>query len=133
MLFRKAKSLFYYRKFSACGKDIRKTWQVINSVIRPSFLPPSVPLSVVIDRKNVEGELKVQDAFASYFANTDKTTASSVRPSSPVPDFGSYLGPSCPKPMALEPVSEAEIARVVNGLTGSSSSGPDRIPTKVVK
>ena len=35
--------------------------------------------------------------------------------------------------MALEPVSEAEIARIVNCLRGSSSSGPDRIPTKVVK
>ena len=35
--------------------------------------------------------------------------------------------------MAMEPVSEAEIARIVNCLRGSSSSGPDRIPTKVVK
>ena len=68
-LWRKAKSLFCYRKFSVCGKDIRKTWQVINSIIRPSFLPPSVPSSVVIDGKNVEGELKVQEAFTSYFAN----------------------------------------------------------------
>ena len=132
-LCRRAKSLFYHRKFSACGKDIRKTWQVINSVIRPSFLPPSVPSSVVIDGKNVEGELKVQDAFTSYFANIGKTTASSVSPSSYLPDFRSYLGPPCPKSMALEPVSEAEIARIVNCLRGSSSSGPDRIPTKVVK
>jgi len=54
-LCRRAKSLFYHRKFSACGKDIRKTWQVINSVIRPFFLPPYVPSSVVIDGKNVEG------------------------------------------------------------------------------
>ena len=35
--------------------------------------------------------------------------------------------------MALEPVSEAEIAKIVNCLRGSSSSGPDHILTKVVK
>ena len=35
--------------------------------------------------------------------------------------------------MGLERVSEGEIARIVNSLRGSSSSGPDRIPTKVVK
>ena len=35
--------------------------------------------------------------------------------------------------MALEPISETEIARIVNCLRGSSSSGPDRVPTKVVK
>ncbi|KAK2703773.1 hypothetical protein QYM36_017905 [Artemia franciscana] len=34
-------------------------------------------------------------------------------------------GPPCPKSMALEPVSEAEIAKIVNCLRGSSSSGPD--------
>ena len=35
--------------------------------------------------------------------------------------------------MALEPIYEVEIARIVNGLKGFSSSGPDRISTKVVK
>jgi len=87
----------------------------------------------VIDGKNSEGELKVQDAFTSYFANIGKTTASSVSPSFSLPDFRSYLGLPCPRSMALEPVSEAEVARIVNCLRGSSSSGPDRIPTKVVK
>ena len=87
----------------------------------------------MINGKNVEGELKVQDTFTSYLANISKTTASSVTPSSSLPDFRSYLGLPCPRSMVLEPVSEAEIARIVNGLRGSSSSGPDHIPTKVVK
>ena len=34
--------------------------------------------------------------------------------------------------MALEPIYEAE-TRIVNGLKDFSSSGPDRISTKVVK
>ena len=42
-----------------------------------------------------------------------------------------FFGEPYPKSMALEPVSE--IARIVNGLRGISSSGPDRISTKVVK
>ena len=83
--------------------------------------------------ENVEGELKVQDTFTSYFANSGQTTAPSVGPSSSLPDFRSYRGPPCPKSMTLEPVSEAEIARIVNGLRGSSSAGSDCIPTKVVK
>ena len=87
----------------------------------------------MIDGKNTEGELKVQDAFTSCFANIGKTRASSVNPSSSLPDFRSYLGPPCPKSMGLEPVFEAEISRIVNDLRGFSSSGPDRIPTKVVK
>ncbi|KAK2706649.1 hypothetical protein QYM36_014634, partial [Artemia franciscana] len=45
----------------------------------------------------------------------------------------SYHGPPCPKSMPLEPVSDAETARIVNDSRGSSPSGPDRIPIKVVK
>ena len=86
-LCRKAKLLFYYRKFYACVKDISKTWQVINSVIRPSSLPPSVHLIVVVDGKNIEGELKVQDAFTSYFANIDKAASSSLSLSFSLPGF----------------------------------------------
>jgi hypothetical protein len=98
---------------------------VINSVIRPSSLLPSDPSSIAMEGENVEGELKVQDALTSYFANIGKTTASSVSPYSSLPDLRSYLGPPCPKSMAFEPASEAEIASFVNGLRGSLSSGPD--------
>ena len=73
----------------------------------------------MIDGKNVEGELKVQNAFTFYFAIIGENTASSVSPSSSLPDFRSYLGPACPKSMALEPLSGAEINRIVNGSRGS--------------
>ena len=132
-LCRKAKSLYYSNKFSECGKDIRKTWQVINSVLKPSSRTSSVPSSLLVDGVVVEGELSVQEAFTSYFANIGKTTASSVSSSPSQPDYKSYLGPPCLQSMALDPVSEVEIARIVNRLKGSSSSGPDCISTKVVK
>jgi len=87
----------------------------------------------LIDDKIVEGELKVQDALISYFAYIGKTTASSVSSSSSLNDFRSYLGLIYLKSIALEPLYEFEIARIVNGLEGSASSGPYCISSKVVK
>ena len=130
---RKAKSQYYFNCFSDCGKDIRKTWQVINSVLRPSFQSPSTPSFLDLDGKIIEGELNVQDAFTSYFANIGKRTASAVGSSPSGSNFRSYLGPPCMKSMFLEPATEKEIAKIVMGLKNCSSSGPDNIPTKVIK
>lgn len=130
---RKAKSLYYLNNFAACGNDIRKTWKVINSVLKPGSQSSSLPMSLVIGDKAVEGELNVQEAFTSFFANIGKNITSTVTLSRPKPDFRSYLGPSCVKSMFLEPVTVSEITKIVNGLKNSSSSGPDSIPTKVVK
>ena len=85
-LCRKAKFLYYSKKFSDCGKDIRKTWQVINSVLKRSSPAPFIPPSLVVGDVVVEGILSVQEAFTSYFANIGKTTASSVRSSQSQPD-----------------------------------------------
>ena len=49
------------------------------------------------------------------------------------PDFESYLGPFCIKPMFLEPVTVIGITKIVNSLKNLSSSGPDSFPTNVVK
>ena len=68
-----------------------------------------------------------------FFDNVEGTTASSVRSSQSQPDYKSYLGPPCLKSMVLYPTSEVEVARIVNSLKSSSASGPDCIPTMVVK
>ena len=71
-LCRKAKSQYYHRKFSECGKDVRKTWYLINSVLRPTPPLPSVPSMLIIDGKTVQGDVDVQLELTSYFANIGK-------------------------------------------------------------
>jgi hypothetical protein len=51
----------------------------------------------VIGDKAVKGELTVQEAFTSFFANIGKNITATVTLSRPKPDFRSYLGPSCVK------------------------------------
>ena len=62
-----------------------------NQICYMAIFSASCPLSIVIDGENVEGKLKVQDAFTSYFANIDKTTVSSASPSSFLSDSRSTL------------------------------------------
>ena len=108
---------------------------MINSVLKRSSPAPSIPPSLKVGNVVVEGVPSVQEAFTSFFANVGKTTASSVRSSLSQPDYKSYLGLPCLKSMVLNlyPTSDVEVSRIVNSLKGSSSSGPDCIPTMVVK
>ena len=126
---RKAKSLYYLTSFAACDKDIRKTWKVINSVVKPASQSSSLPMSQVIGDETVEDELNVQEAITSFFASIGKNIASTATLSRSELDFRSYLGPSCAKSMFPESITESEITKIVNGLKNSSSSGPDSIPT----
>ncbi|XP_065574905.1 uncharacterized protein LOC136036529 [Artemia franciscana] len=90
-------------------------------------------MSLVIGDETVEGELNVQEAFTSFFTSIGNNIASTATFSRSKSDFRSYLGPSCVNSMFLEPVTEIEITKIVNGSKDSFSSGPDSIPTKVVK
>ncbi|XP_065571426.1 uncharacterized protein LOC136034173 [Artemia franciscana] len=132
-LCRKAKYQYYHRKFSECGKDVRKTWYLINSVLRPIHPLPLVPSMLIIDGKIVQGDVDVQLELTFYFANIGKVTASSASSATFRCNFRVFLGPLCLKSMVLNSVSEFEVARIVNSLKGSSSSGPDKIPTRVTR
>ena len=127
------KSQYYHRKFSECGKVVRKTWYLINSVLRLTPPPPSVPSMLIIDGKIFQGEEDVQLELTSYFANIEKTTASSTSSATSRCDFRAYLGPSCLKSMVLNSVSKFEVTCIVKTLKGSSSSGPDKIPGRVIR
>ena len=47
-LCRKAESLCYLNNFAACDNDIRKTWKIINFVLKPGSQSSSLPMSMVI-------------------------------------------------------------------------------------
>ena len=130
-LCRKAKSRYYHRKFSEYGKDVRKTWYLINSFLRPTPPLPSVPSMMILDGKTVQGDADVQLELTFYFANIGKATASIASSTTSRCDFGAFLGPSCLKSMVLNSVTGFEVARIVEALKGSSSSGQDKIPTRV--
>ena len=71
--------------------------------------------------------------FNSCFAKVGKSRFFSKLPISK-PDFSSNFGPISCNSMAMEPVSEIEISRLINGNNNSPvSSDPDYILTKVVK
>ena len=104
---------------------------MINFVLKRSCLAPFIPSSLVVYDVVVEG-VPSRSIYITFFY-IGKTTASSIRSLQSQPDHKSSLGLSCIKLMVLYPVSDGEVARIVNSLKGSLLSYLDCIPTMAVK
>ena len=115
--------------FSKFGKNIRKIQKLINIVLRPNSKRNNLPNKIIPKGELVTNSKVITDKFCIYFVSIGKSTfEESFISASSTSDLKKYLGPSCQKSMALDPVSEFEVQRIVCELTGSSSCKPDQRP-----
>ena len=68
-----------------------------------------------------------------YLTLIGHLTANSVSESRSNSNFNRHFGPYCHKSSVLEQVTETQVFRIVSNLKGSSSSGPDLVPSREVK
>ena len=135
-MIRRAKSSYYASKFLECKTDMRKTWKVINSVIRPSSHSPDIPTKLDIDGVLIEGPCEIKNSLASYFASVGEKTVKGLGGSAislAQDQHLKFMGPPCLKSIVIKLVLESEVARHIQGLKVASPSGPDYISTKAVQ
>ena len=59
---------------------MRKTWKVINSVIRPSSHSPDIPTKLDLDGVLIEGPCEIKNSLASFGEKTVKGLGGSAIP-----------------------------------------------------
>ena len=93
-LIRIAKQNYFTSKFERCKHDIKQTWDVINSAIRPGKKrTPSFKL--IQDNTTITNPTEISNAFNQHFANIGKKLKASLN----VPanqSFEQYLPPQNP-------------------------------------
>jgi len=105
---------------------MRKTWQLINTVLYPHSKRNNLPNKLISKGVVLTNNKLIMDKFCSYFASIGKSISEDILvSSSSISDFKNYIALSCQKSMALDPVSEFEVQIIVSELVGSSSCGPD--------
>ena len=132
LIIRRAKTVYFTKRFVDCGKNIKKTWDVIKEVSRPSMKPEGLPKSLIVDDQLVTEKGQIRHHMNKFFAEIGKKTANSVSYSSVSQSWKQFLGPSCLKSMVLGEVTVQEIRNIVLSLK-NSSAGFDQISAKVIK
>ena len=129
-----AKKQYYNKQFVKSSGDMKKTWELINSIrgkskrsIKPSFIIDNVR---VIDRRIIAN--KFNEYFVSIATNMNNQAASdnSSIPIAELPQFDTFLLESCTNSVYLEDCTATEIEEIISDLELGKSSD---IPVKVVK
>ena len=130
-ILRKAKRDYFNTKLAESGKDGRKVWKTINSLLRPNDQKPELPSKITVDGKTFTEQIEVEKALCTFFASIWEKTANTV--TSQAKSYKDFLGPACIKSMAVIPVTSLDVSMNFKNMRGTSASGFDRIHTKVLK
>src|SRR6218665_1778948 len=72
---------FYASEFQKHSKDLKKTWQVIKSILNPSDVNTSIE-EIYINGEKVEGDDVMANKFNEYFTNIAQSLSSNIPPAS---------------------------------------------------
>ena len=103
----------YYRDLLEQHRsDIRKTWNIINSLIGRTRNKSSIPDTFMINNKRESNKQIVADSFFQYFTNICKQFADAITPSKH--SFESYLkSERNSHSMFINPTDPSEISKII--------------------
>ena len=108
-----AKEKYYEKEFNIYEKNVKKTWSLINSVIKPKNTKPKISIS----DKNTGAEVKdsdVPDHFIDYFTTiAEKLTSEMPNSSSNV---STYLRNRVQSSFFFSPCKSSEISKAITDL-----------------
>lgn len=129
---RKVKKKYYVEKFNAVKNDIKKTWCIINDVLRSKARKKQNTIRKIIVNDVIhENPNHISNAFNDFFVDIGKNIAESV--GGGLNDHKQYLSHiNIPHSFFFKPILPSETSQIINSLKNKSSN-LNTIPTKLLK
>ena len=123
----------YYRNLLEKHQSyIRKTWNIMNSVIGRTRDKSSIPDTFMINNKSESSKQIIADSFCHYFTNIGKQFADAITPSKHT--FESYLKlERNSHSMFLNPTYPSKIFKIIKSFKMKKSTGHDGIGIMLLK
>ncbi len=128
---RKAKQIHYQNIFEQCKKDIRKTWQVLNSVIGKSNDKSNAAQMFMINGKYTEEPCEIANGFGKFFSQVGEECEKIIPKTSK--SHVSYMQNKNRACMFMSPTDPQEIQQIITQLKNKNSSGIDKISSNLIK
>ncbi len=128
---RQTKFLYYNDLLQKYRQDIRKTWQVINSLTGRSNDKSGIADKFKINNISVNDPKIISKEFCDFFTNVGIKYANEIPPSK-VP-FNTYMKNKSNLNMFLSPTDPYEVCKLINSLKRKHSSGHDNITPSLFK
>ena len=109
---RQAKFKYYEDQFRINSNNIKKTWEIINSVIKSKNVQTKITLSD--DEGKYYDNSSVPSKFIDYYSNIASQLTSKIAPTQK--DAASYLTNRVQNSFLLTPVSPKEVSDIIDDL-----------------
>ena len=130
-LMRLSKNNHLRNYFSNNSDNIKKTWKGIKSIINIRETSYNLPTSMSINNVNESDPTMIAEGFNSYFSTIAEKLQNKIY--SVNTNFSKYLSDKVDSNFLFQSADTEEILRIITSLNNSKSTGPNSIPTDILK
>ena len=127
---REAKRQYYDNIFNAYSKDMKKTWETINTLIKKGKKTHSIPNLFQDENKNYATFSEITEGFNSFFVNVGPRLANEIPNCGK--HFQDYMGDPSDQHFVFQNITEELIYQTLAKLQPKKSSSHDNISTKLL-
>ena len=126
-----AKKTYYTHYFQSNLNDIKNTWKGIKELINIKPSKSKQKISLNINNKVITDETEISNAFNDFFSTVAGELSEKIVPSNN--SYDDFLKNPNSNSFFVSPVSKEEIERTILSMKIGKSTGPNSIPTNVLK
>jgi hypothetical protein len=130
----KAKGTYYQDRMYKAKGDSRKQWQILNEITGSKKQSRKYPDKITVNGASIslnDEPKKYTNEFNTFFSNIGRNLANNIKQN--YKPQCKYMPKSVNNSFFIAPVTEDEIAALINSLELGKSCGPDGISSRVVK
>ena len=116
---RRAKINYYKNKFEYFRTEMRKTWELINSVIKPGYTKKTAIESLLVNGKSVRNDNEIADTLNNFFASVGSNISNNIN--SNHTDHLKYLRGHYDQSFKLFPSTSVDIHKIICSLKNKNS------------
>ena len=129
---RRAKQIYFQKRFTKYQHDIKKTWSTIKEIINNSSSQPSLPDYFQEDGTRISNCNDIANRFNNYFVNIGPNLAKKISKPANL-SFKKFLKSPSSHLFKFDPVEHSDIIKVIDSLKNKSSFSHDRLSNKLLK
>ena len=128
---KKSKQNYFAKCFESNIKNLKKTWKGIKSIISLKNSASSSPNLLNFNNELTSDPLKIANVFNNYFSSIGEKAQSKIRFSNKT--YTDYLHGDNLNSFFITPTDSEEVISIISSLSDNKSSGPNSIPTRILK
>ena len=129
-LIKVARTSYFKYQFEQCKNDIRKTWSIINSTIKPGKKYSEI-LKLYHNNEIINDPKQIAEALNNHFAGIGLALKEAL-PKRHSNAFRKYLPPLIPNSIFLQPCTPTEVKNIIKGLRNVGNKSQP-LSTKLIK